>query len=56
MRRQDGSLGCRKAHDRDGIDGWADDVTGEIDVREEGRVWLADGKRRGEMKGLGSKC
>ena len=34
------------------MDGWAADVTGDTAVREAGSVWLAEGKRMGDIKGL----
>lgn len=51
VRRQDGSLGWRVAHERELIRGWAAEVIGEREVRVAGRVWRS-GKRMGEMNGL----
>lgn len=51
VRRQDGSEGWRRAHEREFIKGCAAEVIGDIDVRADGRVWEL-GKRIGDMKGL----
>lgn len=51
MRRQEGSVGWRRAHDSEVISGCAADVIGDIEVRVGGRVWEF-GNRMGEMNGL----
>lgn len=51
MRRQEGSEGCRIAHVRDVISGWAGEVMGEMLLRDCGREGLL-GKRIGDTKGL----
>ena len=48
----DGSLGWRRAQERDLIAGWAEEVIGERCVTDRGRVLVAEGKRIGDMKGL----
>lgn len=50
--RQEGVDGWRVAQERKVWDGWAEDVMGARRVREGGRVGV-EGKRMGEMKGLG---
>lgn len=54
MRRQDGSCGWSKAHDKDLMAGWAGEVIGEMDVNRFGSV-SALGKRMGDTKG-GQRC
>lgn len=47
----DGSLGWRRAHEREVIKGWATSVIGAVDWSVVGKVFLL-GNRIGEMKGL----
>jgi len=47
-----GVLGCRRAHERAVIDGWAGDVIGEIDFTAFGSVFGFVGCRIGETNGL----
>lgn len=50
--RHEGDLEWRSAQDKEEIEGWAEDVTADMDCRESGRVFGFDGWRIGEMKAL----
>jgi hypothetical protein len=50
VRKQEGSLGCNKAQERDLMAGCAGDVIGDIEASRVGNVW-AVGMWLGEMKG-----
>lgn len=52
MCRQEGEEGWRRAQERAVMEGWAEEVMGEMEFRVWGRVVRALGKRIGEMKGL----
>jgi hypothetical protein len=55
VRRQEGSLGCSKAHDSDLMAGCAGDVIGDIEAKRFGKVSAILGNRMGETKG-GQRC
>ena len=48
----DGSLGWRRAQERDLIAGWAEEVIGARCEIERGKVLVAEGKRIGDTNGL----
>jgi len=52
VRLQDGSVGCRVAHDREVMSGWAPEVRGAMAFRPTGRVSSLFGKRVGETNAL----
>lgn len=53
MRRQEGSLGCRRAQEREVIPGWAEEVREWVAERAVVVGWGAEGKRIGDVNGLG---